>query len=49
MRIEPIEYVGYKNPTKYYLTFGGEAPWNNIHIRIPRFLFKIICNIRREK
>ena len=38
MNIETIEY----DLKCYYLTIGSKAPWENIHIRIPRFLAKLM-------
>ena len=48
MAIEVIEYPGYKSPSKYYITIGNDAPWNNMHIRIPYFLFKSFLSWRNN-
>lgn len=48
MLFEPIEYVGHTSPTKYYITVGNNAPWDNIHIKIPKFLFKAILQRRKN-
>lgn len=49
MIFEPIEYVGHKEPTKYYLTIGNNAPWDNKHIRIPGFIFRAILRNRKNE
>jgi len=44
--IDIIEYVDVK--TKWYLTIGKRAPWNNIPIRVPKLVSKIFVKVRKK-
>ncbi len=41
-----IEIIEYADTCKWYLTIGHKAPWDNMHIRIPKFFANIIMNTR---
>ena len=39
IKIDPIEY----DDGKWYLTIGTKAPWDNFHIRVPKFVAEWFC------
>lgn len=41
MQIHTIEYVDKK--TRWYITIGNKAPWDNLHIRMPKIIARLFC------
>jgi hypothetical protein len=44
--IEPIEHVE-PGKTKWSITIGTLAPWDNFHLPIPGIIGELWCTIRR--
>ena len=42
-----INVIEYENEN-YYLTVGKNAPWDNFHIRVPKFIAKLFMKKVKE-